>query len=70
MDNPLLNRFARQNRLNPNETNHDPLTRSLIDAVQQVYTKKDEDETGAPLTLKSNVRLLVSVVPVNNIFIK
>ena len=48
MDDPLLNRFARQNRLNPNETNHDPLTRSLIDAVKQVYTQKDEDETGAP----------------------
>lgn len=55
MDNPLLNRFARQNRLNPNETNHDPLTRSLIDAVQQVYTKKDEDETGAPDQERSEI---------------
>ena len=39
MDNPLLNRFARQNRLNPNETNHDPLTRSLIDGSNK-YTQR------------------------------
>ncbi len=48
MDNILLNRFARQKKLNPKELNHDPLTRSLIDAVNQVYEQKDEDETGTP----------------------
>ena len=38
---PLLNKFARQQRLNPKYA--DPSLRGMMDAVAQVYVGKDED---------------------------
>ena len=39
----LLNRYARQQRLNPNEQ-IDPMMRSMMDAVRQVYAPKENGE--------------------------
>ena len=39
----LLNRYQRQQRLNPNEQ-IDPMMRSMMDAVRQVYTQNGEDK--------------------------
>ena len=39
----LLNRYARQQRLNPNEQTS-PEMRSMMDAVRQVYAPKEEGE--------------------------
>ena len=41
MQAPLLNKYARQQRLNPKYA--DPALRSMMDAVAQVYVGKDED---------------------------
>ena len=38
----LLNRYARQQRLNPAEQT-DPAMRSMMDAVAQVYVGKEEE---------------------------
>jgi len=38
---PMLNKFARQQRLNPKYA--DPATRSMMDAVAQVYVGKEEN---------------------------
>tara|TARA_B100000287_G_scaffold8340_1_gene8242 strand:- start:706 stop:876 length:171 start_codon:yes stop_codon:yes gene_type:complete len=40
----LLNKFQRQQRLNPDEQ-VDPMMRSMMDAVRQVYANQ-ETETG------------------------
>ena len=39
----LLNRYARQQRLNPNEQTS-PEMRSMMDAVRQVYAPKENGE--------------------------
>ena len=39
----LLNRYQRQQRLNPNEQ-IDPMMRSMMDAVRQVYAPKENGE--------------------------
>ena len=39
----LLNRYARQQRLNPAEQ-IDPVMRSMMDAVRQVYTQNTGEE--------------------------
>ena len=39
----LLNRYARQQRLNPNEQ-QDPAMRSMMDAVRQVYSQNGEEQ--------------------------
>ena len=39
----LLNKYQRQQRLNPNEQ-IDPMMRSMMDAVRQVYTQNGEDQ--------------------------
>ena len=39
----LLNRYQRQQRLNPNEQ-IDPMMRSMMDAVRQVYTQNGEEQ--------------------------
>ena len=39
----LLNRYARQQRLNPAEQS-DPAMRSMMDAVRQVYTQNTGEE--------------------------
>jgi len=37
----LLNRYARQQRLNPNE-HHSPEMRSMMDAVRSVYAPQED----------------------------
>ena len=39
----LLNKYQRQQRLNPNEQ-IDPMMRSMMDAVRQVYTQNGEEQ--------------------------
>ena len=39
----LLNKYQRQQRLNPNEQ-IDPMMRSMMDAVRQVYAPKENGE--------------------------
>ena len=39
----LLNKYQRQQRLNPNEQ-IDPMMRSMMDAVRQVYNQNGEDQ--------------------------
>ena len=39
----LLNKYQRQQRLNPNEQ-IDPMIRSMMDAVRQVYNQNGEDQ--------------------------
>ena len=39
----LLNKYQRQQRLNPNEQ-IDPMMRSMMDAVRQVYQQNGEDQ--------------------------
>ena len=39
----LLNKFQRQQRLNPNEQ-IEPMMRSMMDAVRQVYAQNGEDQ--------------------------
>lgn len=39
----LLNKYQRQQRLNPNEQ-IDPMMRSMMDAVRQVYQQNGEEQ--------------------------
>ncbi len=39
----LLNKYQRQQRLNPNEQ-IDPMMRSMMDAVRRVYNQNGEDQ--------------------------
>ena len=39
----LLNKYQRQQRLNPNEQ-IDPMMRSMMDAVRQVYNQNGEEQ--------------------------